>query len=310
MKYALLFPGQGSQAVGMLSAHSAPEIATTLTQAGEVLGWDVAALIQQGPAEELNRTERTQPALLAAGIALWRLWQRQDLPPPVALAGHSLGEYTALVAAGALDFAEALKLVELRGQLMQAAVPQGSGGMAAVIGLEDAKVESLCKVYPGQEVLEPVNYNAPGQVVVAGQTAALDWLVAHGKSLGARMVMRLPVSVPSHCSLMREAAEKLAQRLSACTIHKPVIPVLHNLDAGVRDEPDAIREALKQQLYRPVRWTQTIERLIAQEIALFCECGPGKVLAGLNKRIAKDTRCVSVEDPAGLAQLVEWLKAA
>ena len=309
MKYALLFPGQGSQALGMLSAHTATEIGATFDEAGKVLGWDLRQLVQQGPVEELNRTDRTQPALLAAGIALWRVWQQQGLPPPAALAGHSLGEYTALVAAGALDFADALRLVELRGKLMQAAVPAGTGGMVAVIGLDDAKVGALCKIYPGSEVLEPVNYNSPGQVVVAGQTAALDWLVANGKLLGARMVMKLPVSVPSHCSLMRGAADQLAQQLARIPIHKPAIPVLHNLDARPRDDADAIRQALKEQLYRPVRWTQTIENLIAQGIGSFCECGPGKVLAGLNKRIAKDAKCASAEDPAGLAQSVEWARS-
>ena len=309
MKYALLFPGQGSQAVGMLAAHTAPEIAATFDEAGQVLGWDLRQLVQAGPAEELNRTERTQPALLAAGIALWRVWQAQGLPPPAALAGHSLGEYTALVAAGALDFADALRLVQLRGQLMQAAVPPGTGGMAAVIGLDDAKVEALCKAYPGHEVLEPVNYNSPGQVVVAGQTAALDWLTANGKSLGARMVMKLPVSVPSHCSLMRQAADQLAVELGRTAIHQPAIPVLHNLDAGPRESADGIRQALKEQLYRPVRWTQTVENLVAHGITVFCECGPGKVLAGLNKRIAKETSCVSAEDPAGLSQALEWARA-
>lgn len=309
VKYAMLFPGQGSQAVGMLSAHTAPEIASTFAQASDVLGWDVAGLVKSGPLEELNKTERTQPALLAAGLAVWRYWQKQGLPAPVAFAGHSLGEYTALVAAGALDFAAALKLVELRGQLMQAAVPQGTGGMAAVIGLDDAKVGALCKIYPGSEVLEPVNYNAPGQVVVAGQTAALDWLTSNGKILGARMVMRLPVSVPSHCSLMRNAAEKLAEKLAATAIHKPAIPVLQNLDAEAHTEPDAIRLALKEQLYRPVRWTQTIEKLVGQGIGTYLECGPGKVLAGLNKRIAKDGRCVSLEDAAGFALGLEWVKA-
>lgn len=306
MKYALLFPGQGSQAVGMLSAHADPVVAQTWTEAGQALGWDLAALVQAGPAEELNRTEKTQPALLAAGIAMWRLWQAQGLPPPAALAGHSLGEYTALVAAGALDFGDALRLVQLRGQLMQAAVPPGTGGMAAVIGLDDAKVEALCQAAPAGTVLEPVNYNSPGQIVVAGQTEALDWLAANGKAHGARMVMKLPVSVPSHCSLMRGAAEQLAQQLAKTPIHKPAIPVLHNLDAELRIGGDAIRQALKEQLYRPVRWTQTIENLVAQGIAHFGECGPGKVLAGLNKRISKDARCVSLEDPDGLTQARQW----
>lgn len=310
MKYALLFPGQGSQAVGMLGGHPAPEIAATYAEASAALGWDVAALIANGPADELNRTERTQPALLAASIGLWRAWNRLGAPAPAALAGHSLGEYSALVAAGAMDFADALRLVELRGQLMQAAVPPGTGGMAAVIGLDDAKVEALCAAAPAGTVLEPVNYNSPGQVVVAGQTAALDWLAENGKAQGARMVMRLPVSVPSHCSLMRGAADKLAERLELTQIHAPVIPVLHNLDAQPRSDAAAIREALKQQLYRPVRWTQTIEALLAQSITLCGECGPGKVLAGLNKRISKDAKCVALEEPAALEQLQAVVQGA
>jgi [acyl-carrier-protein] S-malonyltransferase len=256
-----------------------------------------------------QRKNSTVPALLAAGIAVWRVWQKQGLPAPSALAGHSLGEYTALVAAGALDFADALKLVELRGQLMQAAVPQGTGGMVAVIGLDDAKVEEVCKAYPGSEVLEPVNYNAPGQVVVAGQTAALDWLAANGKSLGARMLMKLPVSVPSHCSLMKDAAEKLAAQLAQVTLHQPAIPVSHNVDAEIRQQPDAIRQALREQLYRPVRWTRTIQNFHGQGLSLYLECGPGKVLCGLGKRIAGDTRSVGLEDAAGMAAAVDLVKA-
>ncbi|PTU31921.1 ACP S-malonyltransferase [Stenotrophobium rhamnosiphilum] len=309
MKYAMLFPGQGSQAVGMLSGHDAPEIAATFAEASQVLGWDVQGLVTQGPAEELNRTERTQPALLAASIAVWRVWQKQGLPAPSALAGHSLGEYSALVAAGALDFADALKIVELRGQLMQAAVPQGTGGMVAVIGLDDDKVQEICKAYPGSEVLEPVNYNAPGQVVVAGQTAALEWLAANGKSLGARMVMKLPVSVPSHCSLMKDAAEKLAARLAQAQIHSPVIPVLHNLDAEARTDADSIRQALKEQLYRPVLWTRTIQNLQSQGLSQFFECGPGKVLCGLGKRISAEAKSGALEDAASMAAAVETVKA-
>lgn len=308
MNYAMLFPGQGSQAVGMLSGHTAPEIDATFAEASSVLGWDVTQLVKSGPAEELNRTERTQPALLAAGIAVWRAWQALGLPAPTALAGHSLGEYTALVAAGALDFAEALKIVELRGQLMQAAVPAGTGGMVAVIGLDDAKVEEICKAYPGSEVLEPVNFNAPGQVVVAGQTAALDWLAANGKALGARMVMKLPVSVPSHCSLMKDAADKLAQRLAQARIHQSAIPVSHNLDALTRADADGIRQALKEQLYRPVRWTATIQNLQQQGLSVFLECGPGKVLCGLGKRIAGDTKSLPLEDAAGLASAADLVR--
>lgn len=300
MQYAIVFPGQGSQAVGMLSAHTDPVVAETYAEASAVLGWDLAALVAQGPAEELNRTERAQPALLAAGIAAWRLWQQQGLPAPAALAGHSLGEYTALVAAGSLDFADALKLVELRGQLMQAAVPAGTGGMMAILGLEDEQVEAVCKAYPGSEVLEPVNYNSPGQVVVAGEKAALDWLAANAKAQGIKRALPLPVSVPSHCSLMRGAAEKLAEKLAGVTVRSPSIPVFHNFDAQTRQDAAAIREALKVQLYCPVRWTQTIRGLSAQGIGVFVECGPGEVLAGLSKRIGKELAAASLSEPTGL----------
>ncbi|HZP12154.1 MAG TPA: ACP S-malonyltransferase [Nevskiaceae bacterium] len=301
MKYAMVFPGQGSQSVGMLGALDAPEVAATFSEASSALGWDVATLVKSGPEAQLNRTEFTQPALLAAGIAVWRVWRKQDQPSPVALAGHSLGEYTALVAAGSLEFADALKLVQLRGKLMQAAVPEGTGGMAAMIGLDDAGVEKLCAGFGGG-VLEPVNYNAPGQIVVAGERAGLEWLEANAKAAGARMVMRLPVSVPSHCSLMKGAADKLADRLAQVTVRSPSIPVHQNLDAKARANPDEIRRALHQQLFRPVRWTSTIQGLAQQGVGLFLECGPGKVLTGLTKRIAPTTKFLALEDPAMHAQ--------
>jgi [acyl-carrier-protein] S-malonyltransferase len=309
MKYAVLFPGQGSQSVGMLGAIEAPEIAATFSEASTALGWDVGKLVKEGPEAQLNRTEFTQPALLAAGIAVWRVWQKLGAPAPAALAGHSLGEYTALVAAGSLAFGEALKLVELRGKLMQSAVPEGAGGMAAVIGLDDAGVEKLCSGF-GEGVLEPVNYNAPGQVVVAGNSAGLDWLAANAKAAGARMVMRLPVSVPSHCSLMRAAADELAQRLALTPIRAPGIPVYHNLDAAPRTSPDEIRDALHQQLFKPVRWTTTIQRLVGEGVGVFLECGPGKVLTGLTKRIAAQTKFLALEDPAVHAPAVQLAGAA
>lgn len=300
MTYAVLFPGQGSQAVGMLSSHTDPIVHDTLQEASDLLGWDLRGLTQQGPVEELNRTERTQPALLAASIALWRLWLARNRASPAAMAGHSLGEYSALVAAGSLAFADALRMVELRGQLMQAAVPPGVGGMTAVVGLEDSQIEALCAQWQGQGVLEPVNYNAPGQVVVAGNVAALDWLEAQAKPAGARMCVRLSMSVPSHCSLMREAAEKLYSYMDTVNLHAPVIPVLHNLDGQPRSDAAAIRLALREQLYQPVRWTQTIQGLGDRGIQLFLECGPGKVLAGLNKRILKEGQVVGLEHPEGL----------
>lgn len=303
----MLFPGQGSQSVGMLGAHAAPEFAATLSEASEALGWDLARLVREGPAEELNRTEKTQPALLAAGVAVWRHWQALNLPPPAALAGHSLGEYTALVAADSLDFADALRLVELRGQLMQAAVPAGTGGMTAVVGMEDAAVAALCAKCP-DGVLEPANFNAPGQVVVAGQVQALDWLDANGKAAGARMVKRLAMSVPSHCSLLRGAADRLAERLESTQVRPPAIPVLHNLDASARKDAAGIRQALHAQLFSPVRWTATILALHAQGISGTFECGPGKVLVGLNKRIVEGLTSVALEDPAALAQAARLVR--
>ncbi len=309
MKYAMLFPGQGSQSVGMLGAHDSPVVAQTLEEASDVLGWDLRTLVEQGPAEELNRTERTQPALLAADIALWRIWSARGLPPPAAVAGHSLGEYAALVAAGSLRFDDALKLVELRGQLMQAAVPHGAGGMAAVIGLDDAQIDALCEAYPGEGPLEPANYNSPGQVVLAGAGAAVDWVLEHAKAHGARMAVRVPMSVPSHCSMMQGAAEQLYDRLQAVDVAAPAIPVLHNLDAAERGDAGTIRIALRDQLYRPVRWTQTIVELDRRGVPLFLECGPGKVLVGLNKRIVKDVQSYALEQADAMEQAAQAILA-
>ena len=308
MRYALLFPGQGSQEVGMLRglAEAHPQIDETFREASAVLGWDVLKLVKEGPVEELNRTHLTQPALLAASIAVLHVWQAGGLPAPDAMAGHSLGEYSALVAAGTLDFADALKLVQLRGELMQAAVPEGTGAMAAVIGLDDDGVEKACRSYDGDGVLEPANYNAPGQVVVAGSRGAVDWLLANAKSLGMRKVLPIPVSVPSHCSLMRGAADQLAERLRSVTVRAPRKPVLHNLDAQARSEPEAIRAALIEQLYKPVRWSQTVQNLRGLGIVGLLECGPGKVLANINKRIVDvgpdAAQSIALGEPEGLQQ--------
>ena len=304
MKHALLFPGQGSQSVGMLAAVAATDAAVdeTFGEASAVLGWDVLQLVRQGPEEELNRTQRTQPALLAAGVAVWRLWRASGAALPAALAGHSLGEYAALVAADSLAFADALKLVELRGELMQNAVPPGEGAMAAIIGLDDAAVEKVCAGYPGPGALEPANFNAPGQVVVAGSKAGLDWLLANAKDLGVRKVVPLQMSVPSHCSLMRGAATQLGQRLKDIEVRRPVLPVIHNIDAQPRTEPDAIREALVGQLYHPVRWSQSVGAMAQSGIGAFFECGPGKVLTNLNKRILGAGTFIALEEPEGIAK--------
>lgn len=310
MSYAVLFPGQGSQAVGMLKAlgEAHAVVGQTFDEASTALGFDLAAMVREGPKEALDRTENTQPALLAAGIAVWRVWQAQGLPPPIALAGHSLGEYTALVAAESLIFADALKLVALRGRLMQAAVPEGQGGMAAVIGMDDEAVLALCKAYPGTELLAPANYNSPGQVVVAGETPALDWLMANGKAHGARMVMRVGMSVPSHCTLLSGASQQLAEALATVPVSAPKMTVLHNVDAALRSTPDAIRAALASQLHQPVQWTRTISTLAAQGVTHWLECGPGKVLTGLVKRSIEGATLAALEDPAALANAASTLK--
>lgn len=311
MNYAMLFPGQGSQSVGMLGQHDAPQIRSTFDEASTVLGWDLTGLVREGPAEALNRTERTQPALLAANIAMWRLWCAKGLQRPVAVAGHSLGEYAALVAAEVLSFADALKLVELRGRLMQAAVPEGAGGMAAVIGLGDAQIETLCAAWPGPGVLEPANFNSPGQVVVAGTAAAIDWVMDHAKAQGARMAIRVPMSVPSHCSLLKDAADQLYAHLSSVPFHAPVMPVFHNLDACSGRDAEAMRVALREQLYRPVRWTQSVRALLDQAgAAALIECGPGKVLCGLAKRINKAVPTVALEDADGFDKAAALLATA
>ncbi|MDB5978402.1 MAG: fabD [Nevskia sp.] len=302
MKYALLFPGQGSQTVGMLAALGVgePQVDETFNEASAVLGWDVLRLVREGPEEELNRTQRTQPALLAAGIAVWRVWRAGGGALPAVMAGHSLGEYTALVAAGSIAFGDALRLVELRGELMQNAVPSGVGAMAAIIGLDDAEVEKICAAFPGPGTLEPANFNAPGQVVVAGSKAGLDWLLENAKELGVRKVVPLQMSVPSHCSLMRTAAAQLAESLLKVEVRPPILPVIHNIDGKPRTEPDAIRDALIGQLHHPVRWSQSVGAMAQSGVGAFFECGPGKVLTNLNKRILGAGIYIALEEPEGI----------
>jgi [acyl-carrier-protein] S-malonyltransferase len=307
MHFALLFPGQGSQSVGMLAALAARHtvVRETFAEASAALSYDLWQLVSEGPAEQLDQTERTQPALLAAGVAVWRAWGAQGGPVPMAMAGHSLGEYTALVCAGALSFADALRLLQRRGQLMQAAVPVGTGAMAAIVGLEDDQVRAVCTEAAQGDVVEAVNFNAPGQVVIAGHKAAVERAAALAKARGAKLTKILPVSVPSHCSLMRPAAEQLAQDLQAVAIQPPSIPVLHNLDAASRSRPEDIRAALVAQLHSPVQWVKTIQALRAQAAAALLECGPGRVLTGLTKRIDKAASGECLQDPqtleAGLA---------
>lgn len=303
MAIAGLFPGQGSQSIGMLGelADSFSQVKETFEQASEALGYDLWAVAQEGPAEKLNSTETTQPAMLAAGIAAWRVWQAQGGQAPIAAAGHSLGEYSALVAAGVMPFEAAIKLVAKRGQLMQSAVPAGEGAMAAVLGLEDEQVRQACAQASDAGVVEAVNYNSAGQVVIAGQKAAVEKALAEATELGAKKAVALPVSVPSHCSLMKPAAEALATELEAVTWSAAQFAVLHNVDAQVRDSVEGMREALAQQLYRPVLWVDTVHQLRqAQGADVMIEFGPGKVLTGLNRRIERRMKAAAVFDNKSL----------
>lgn len=302
MAFAAIFPGQGSQSIGMLAEflRDYPEVKHAFTEASEVLHYNLWELTQTGSEERLNTTEHTQPALLAAGVALWRVWKAQQGPPPAYMAGHSLGEYTALVCAGALDFKTAVKLVEFRGQIMQQAVPPGSGAMAAILGLEDTDVLQACTEASQDQIVEAVNFNSPGQVVIAGDKAAVERAMEICKTRGAKRVLLLPVSVPSHCALMKPASARLAERLSATTLRSPEIPVIHNVDVASHAEPDAIRQVLKAQLYSPVRWVETVQSLAGQGVSRLVEFGPGRVLTGLTKRINKSVEACPVYDPQSL----------
>jgi [acyl-carrier-protein] S-malonyltransferase len=304
MQFAFVFPGQGSQAVGMMAAYASDHgevVRATFDEAAAALGEDLWGLVSEGPAETLNQTINTQPAMLAAGVAVWRLWQQQGGPMPVLMAGHSLGEYTALTCAGGIAFADAVRLVRLRAEAMQSAVPEGVGAMAAVLGLDDEAVRAVCAEAAQGDVLDAVNYNSPGQVVIAGHKNAVERGCALAKEKGAKRALPLPVSVPSHCALMRPAAEKLSDALAGIEVKVPQIPVLHNADVAAYAEPDAIRDALARQLYRPVRWVETVQAMAQRGIRLIVECGPGKVLAGLNKRILADVPTLAITDAASLA---------
>ena len=303
----MVFPGQGSQSVGMLAdlAGHFPVVTDTFSEASTVLGYDLWQLVQAGPQAELNLTTKTQPAMLTAGVAIWRCWQAQSGVQPAMLAGHSLGEYTALVCAAAMNFTDAVRLVEQRGLAMQSAVPEGSGAMAAILGLTDEQVIDCCQQAEQGEVVSAVNFNSPGQVVIAGSKAAVERAMALAKQAGAKRALPLPVSVPSHCALMRPAAEQFAEHLSTVDIRPPAIPVLHNADVGTHQSVDAIREALTQQLYRPVRWVETIQKMADSGIDTVLEMGPGKVLAGLNKRINKQMNALPVQDADGLQKAID-----
>ncbi|MDX5332588.1 MAG: ACP S-malonyltransferase [Gammaproteobacteria bacterium] len=303
MTFAAVFPGQGSQSMGMLAelGDKYYQVRETFQEASDALGFDLWSLTQNGPESELNSTENTQPAMLAAGVAVWRVWKAQGGCLPQAMAGHSLGEYTALVCAGAMEFDAAVTLVRERGRLMQAAVPEGQGAMAAILGLADDAVQAVCEGAAQGEVVEAVNFNSPGQVVIAGSAAAVERAVAAASEAGAKRALKLPVSVPSHCSLMRSAGDQLAERLAGVAIQAPSIPVIHNADVASHDEPDRIRDALARQLYSPVRWVETVNRLAADGVTDIVEFGPGKVLAGLTKRIDKSISAQCVLDATSLA---------
>lgn len=306
---AFVFPGQGSQSVGMLSELAAahPEVLATFEEASQGASVDLWSLAMTGPEDELNQTQNTQPALLAASVAVWRVWQKLGGARPAQLSGHSLGEYSALVCAGSLSLHDAASLVAERGRLMQAAVPAGVGAMAAILGGDDAQIAEVCKEVAQGQVVTPANFNSPGQLVIAGHAEAVDRALGRLAGLGVKKAIKLAVSVPSHCALMREAADQLGERMSMIHWHQPSIPVVQNADARCHDQIEDIRAALQQQLYLPVRWTECVQALIAGGATRIAECGPGKVLSGLIKRIDKSVEARAIGAPAELdAVLAAW----
>ncbi|OTQ71334.1 [acyl-carrier-protein] S-malonyltransferase [Gilliamella apis] len=309
-KFAMVFPGQGSQAVGMLKdlAENYSVVKSTFDDASQVLGYDLWTLVQEGPADELNKTWQTQPALLAASVAIYRVWQSINGPQPEFMAGHSLGEYSALVCAGVIDFKDAIKLVELRGKLMQEAVPSGTGAMFAIIGLDNDSIRKACEQAAQGQVVAPVNFNSPGQVVIAGNKEAVERAGALCKEAGAKRALPLAVSVPSHCALMKPAADKLATTLNNMTFNAPQFAVINNVDVKVESSADNIKAALIAQLYSPVRWTETVEEMAKQGVTLLVEMGPGKVLTGLTKRIVDSLSACAVNDKASLDVAIENTK--
>jgi len=310
MSFAFVFPGQGSQSVGMLTALASAEplVQETFAEASSVLGYDLWQLCQQGPEEQLGATERTQPAMLTAGVATWRVWRKHGGPLPAAMAGHSLGEYSALVCSGALDFKTAVALVQFRGQAMQQAVPAGQGAMAAILGVDDADVEAACAEATGSgapgEIVQAANFNSPGQVVIAGSAVAVDRAIEVLKSKGAKRAMKLPVSVPSHTALMQPAADRMTEKLQSVSFAQPEVRDIYTVDVKTHQGPDSIRQALVQQLVKPVRWTETVRALLASGAKVLVECGPKGVLTGLNRRIEKnkDIAMLAIEDPESLQQ--------
>ena len=312
MSLAFVFPGQGSQAIGMMSALAklSPTIEATFREASAVLGYDLWRRCQEGPPELLNSTECTQPAMLTAGIATYRLWLERGGPRPKLMAGHSLGEFTALVAADTLDFATAVDLVKYRGELMQAAVPPGQGAMAAILGLEDIDIDEACREAAQGEVVEAVNFNAPGQVVIAGAAAAVARAIKAAAAKGARRALELPISVPAHSSLMQPAADQLRVRLDSIAFTPPSGVAVYGVDVKTHSSADGIRAGLVKQLYTPVYWAATVRTMIAAGATQLVECGPGKVLTGLNRRVDKnrDLKMMALEDPQGLDDALAAVK--
>ena len=302
MSLAIVFPGQGSQSVGMMAGFAdLPIVEKTFVEANAILGVDLWKMVREGPAEALNQTVNTQPVMLVAGIACWRAWREKNGPMPAWLAGHSLGEYSALVAAESMRFEEALPLVRFRAQAMQEAVPEGTGGIAAILGLEEDAIRAVCAEAAQGEVVEAANLNSPGQIVIAWQRSAVERAMAVAKQKGAKRAVMLPMSAPSHCSLMKPAAERLRERLDAIEVRKPIVPVIHNRYVEAFTDPARIRQALVEQLYNPVRWIETIQFLGHKGVRRVVECGPGKVLTGLSKRIVPDIEYIAIQDSAALA---------
>lgn len=309
MSFAFVFPGQGSQTVGMLAqlAAAEPLVQETFAAASEVLGYDLWQLCQGGPEEELGKTERTQPAMLAAGVATWRVWRKHGGGLPAAMSGHSLGEYSALVCSGALDFRTAVGLVQFRGQAMQAAMPAGQGTMAAILGLDDADVEAACREAAQGEVVQAANYNSPGQVVIGGMTAAVDRAIEAAKAKGAKRAIKLQVSVPSHTTLMQPAADRLAEKLRHVQFGKPEVRDIYTVDVRKHSDEAGIRKALVEQLVKPVRWTETIRAMLADGARVIVECGPKGVLTGMNRKIErnKEIAMLAIEDGESLQQALQ-----
>jgi [acyl-carrier-protein] S-malonyltransferase len=306
---AFVFPGQGSQSVGMMNdlADAYPSVKQTFAKASDILGKDLWQLVTDGPVEDLNLTNNTQPVMLTAGVAMWQVWCEHSKLRPSWMAGHSLGEYTALVCSGAMTFEDTVALVAERGTLMQEAVPAGEGAMAAILGLDEPQVIKVCGESADGQVVSAVNFNAPGQVVIAGHTAAVERAMSSAKSAGAKRAVKLPVSAPSHCALMESAAKKLAERLKNITIGTPEVTLIHNVDVASHNAPEVIRNALTEQLFKPVRWVDTIKFMHEQGVNEFVECGPGKVLMGLNKRITKDSEHFTIYDADTLNTVLEQL---